>query len=91
MVVENLLNNAWKFTSRRPDASIEFGKTENNGSSAFFVKDDGAGFDSNYADRLFELFSGCTPLSIFQVPESGSPPCNASFVVTAAASGRKVP
>jgi len=56
VAVENLLNNAWKFTSRRATATIAFGKTENNGSSAFFVKDDGAGFDPNYADRLFGAF-----------------------------------
>jgi light-regulated signal transduction histidine kinase (bacteriophytochrome) len=45
VAVENLLNNAWKFTSRQAHASIAFGKTENNGASAFFVQDDGAGFD----------------------------------------------
>jgi PAS domain S-box-containing protein len=56
VAVENLLNNAWKFTSRRANASIEFGKVENNGSSAFFVKDDGAGFNPAHADRLFGAF-----------------------------------
>jgi PAS domain S-box-containing protein len=56
VAIENLLNNAWKFTSRRASASIEFGRSETNGSSAFFVKDDGAGFNPAYADRLFETF-----------------------------------
>jgi PAS domain S-box-containing protein len=56
VAIENLLNNAWKFTSRRAEASIEFGKTQDNGASAFFVKDDGAGFDPTYADRLFGAF-----------------------------------
>ncbi len=56
LAIENLLNNAWKFTSRRADASIEFGKIESNGASAFFVRDDGAGFDPAYADRLFGAF-----------------------------------
>jgi PAS domain S-box-containing protein len=56
LVVENLLGNAWKYTSRHPSASIHFGKTGHNGSSAFFVKDDGAGFDPAYADRLFGAF-----------------------------------
>jgi len=56
VAVENLLNNAWKFTSRRPEARIEFGKTEDSGDTAFFVKDDGAGFDPAYADRLFGAF-----------------------------------
>jgi PAS domain S-box-containing protein len=56
VAVENLLNNAWKYTSRRPSASIGFGKTDHNGCSAYFVKDDGAGFDPAYADRLFGAF-----------------------------------
>jgi PAS domain S-box-containing protein len=56
VAIENLLNNAWKFTSRRASSSIEFGKTEYHGHSAFFVKDDGAGFNPAYADRLFGTF-----------------------------------
>jgi PAS domain S-box-containing protein len=56
VAMENLLNNAWKFTSRHAQASIEFGKTQNDGASAFFVKDDGAGFDPAFADRLFGAF-----------------------------------
>jgi PAS domain S-box-containing protein len=56
VAVENLLNNAWKYTSRRPTASIGFGKTDHNGFSAYFVKDDGAGFDPAHADRLFGAF-----------------------------------
>lgn len=56
IALENLLGNAWKFTSKRASARIEFGKTKNNGTSAFFVRDDGAGFDSAYADRLFGAF-----------------------------------
>ncbi|MGA2094934.1 MAG: PAS domain S-box protein [Candidatus Acidiferrum sp.] len=56
VVLVNLLGNAWKFTSKRDSAHIEFGKTQNNGSSAFFVRDNGAGFDPAYADRLFGAF-----------------------------------
>jgi PAS domain S-box-containing protein len=56
IVLENLLDNAWKFTSKRTEAQIEFGKTFNNGTSAFFVRDDGAGFDPACADRLFGAF-----------------------------------
>ena len=56
VAIENLLNNAWKFTSKHPTATIEFGRTENRGCSAYFVKDDGAGFDPAYADRLFGPF-----------------------------------
>jgi signal transduction histidine kinase len=56
IVLENLLSNAWKFTSKRPSACIEFGKIDHNGTAAFFVSDDGAGFDPAYADRLFGPF-----------------------------------
>jgi PAS domain S-box-containing protein len=55
-VLENLLGNAWKFTSRRGDARIEMGRELNNGSPAFFVRDNGAGFDPAQAARLFGAF-----------------------------------
>lgn len=54
--LENLLNNAWKFTSKRESAHIEFGFTNGSGTPAYFVRDDGAGFDPAYADRLFGAF-----------------------------------
>jgi len=56
VVLDNLIGNAWKFTSKRPSAHIEFGRFSDNGTSAFFVRDDGAGFDPAYADRLFGAF-----------------------------------
>ncbi len=56
IVLENLLGNAWKFTAKHEQASIEFGAMELNGRSAFFVRDDGAGFDMSYADKLFGPF-----------------------------------
>jgi CHASE3 domain sensor protein len=56
VVLDNLLRNAWKFTSRRPDARIEFGTTSDPGGRAFFVRDNGAGFDMKYADKLFGAF-----------------------------------
>jgi PAS domain S-box-containing protein len=55
-VLENLLGNAWKFTSRRSQARIEFGRTQVDGLTAFFVSDNGAGFDSAYAGRMFGAF-----------------------------------
>ncbi|HTL18000.1 MAG TPA: ATP-binding protein [Patescibacteria group bacterium] len=55
IVLENLLRNAWKFTSRRAEAHIEFGFADTP-EKAFFVRDDGAGFDSAYAGRLFGVF-----------------------------------
>ncbi|MDB5324177.1 MAG: hybrid sensor histidine kinase/response regulator [Phycisphaerales bacterium] len=56
VAMENLLGNAWKFTSKRPDAAIEFGVTQQNGDRAFFVRDNGAGFDMAYAEKLFGAF-----------------------------------
>jgi signal transduction histidine kinase len=56
VVMENLLGNAWKYTSKQPVAKIEFGSTDVNGKPAFFVRDNGAGFDPQYADRLFQPF-----------------------------------
>jgi light-regulated signal transduction histidine kinase (bacteriophytochrome) len=53
-VLENLLGNAWKFTSRHPRARIEFGATERDGGTAYFVRDDGAGFDPLHAGQLFK-------------------------------------
>lgn len=53
-VMENLLGNAWKFSSRRALAEISFGKVAQ--SDAFFVRDNGAGFDMAYADKLFGTF-----------------------------------
>jgi light-regulated signal transduction histidine kinase (bacteriophytochrome) len=54
--LENLLGNAWKFTSKRESACIEFGKTGCDGDMTYFVRDDGAGFDPAYAQRLFGAF-----------------------------------
>jgi light-regulated signal transduction histidine kinase (bacteriophytochrome) len=56
LVMENLLSNAWKFTSYHPQARIEFGVTQVNGKETFFVSDDGAGFDMTYANKLFGVF-----------------------------------
>ncbi len=52
-LLENLLGNAWKFVAKREDAEIEFGRDE---SGAFFVRDNGAGFDMAYANKLFMPF-----------------------------------
>jgi light-regulated signal transduction histidine kinase (bacteriophytochrome) len=54
--LENLLGNAWKFTSKRTDAVIEFGATDDDRGRAFFVRDNGAGFDMTYAPKLFGAF-----------------------------------
>jgi len=55
--LENLLGNAWKYTSRNPDARIEFGSMqENGGETVYFIRDNGAGFDMQFADKLFVPF-----------------------------------
>jgi two-component system sensor histidine kinase/response regulator len=56
IALENLLENAWKFTAREPVARIEFGMTNIGGEQAYFLRDNGAGFDMAYADRLFGPF-----------------------------------
>jgi PAS domain S-box-containing protein len=56
LVFDNLLGNAFKFTGKRTRGKIEFGVTEVNGEQAYFVKDNGAGFDNEYAGKLFNIF-----------------------------------
>jgi signal transduction histidine kinase len=56
VVLENLLNNAWKYTSKQEDAEIEFGSRQENDQTIFFVYDNGAGFDMAYVDKLFGAF-----------------------------------
>ena len=58
LVMQNLLSNAWKFTRKRSSAQIEFGMAneEKGGKRVFFVRDNGAGFDIAYIDKLFKPF-----------------------------------
>jgi signal transduction histidine kinase len=57
IALENLLSNAWKFTSRTPNARIEFGsRIDRSGRRAYFVRDNGAGFDPRHAANLFSPF-----------------------------------
>jgi PAS domain S-box-containing protein len=56
IALENLLGNAWKFTGGRDDARVEFGVTERDGAPAYFVRDNGVGFDMAYAGKLFGAF-----------------------------------
>jgi light-regulated signal transduction histidine kinase (bacteriophytochrome) len=56
IVLENLIGNAWKYTSKRDRARIEVGETRHGDCPAYFVRDDGAGFDMAYAAKLFGVF-----------------------------------
>jgi PAS domain S-box-containing protein len=56
MVLGNLLSNAWKFTSRCPEATVEFGMNRGGSEDVFFVKDNGVGFDMRYVEKLFGVF-----------------------------------
>ena len=56
VVLGNLIGNAWKFTGGREHARIEVGETRADGERAFFVRDDGVGFDPAYAKMLFQPF-----------------------------------
>jgi light-regulated signal transduction histidine kinase (bacteriophytochrome) len=65
IVFENLLGNAWKFTRNRADASIEVGAMPDS-KDTIFVRDNGAGFDPTYAEKLFQPFQRLHPASQFE-------------------------
>ena len=65
-VLENLLGNAWKFTSKHPKSTIEFDVTEIDGKPAYYVRDDGVGFDMAYVDTLFKPFQRLHSTSEFE-------------------------
>jgi len=56
IVLENLLSNAWKFTSKKEQSMIEFGQKNHVRERTFYVRDNGVGFDMAYADKLFGVF-----------------------------------
>ena len=56
VVMQNLLGNAWKYTGKQKDAKIVFGVSKQEGEEVFFVRDNGAGFSAEPADRIFEAF-----------------------------------
>jgi len=56
VVMDNLIRNAWKYTSHHERSSIEFAWVVRGGRRIFYVRDDGAGFDQRKADRLFQPF-----------------------------------
>jgi light-regulated signal transduction histidine kinase (bacteriophytochrome) len=56
IMLRNLLGNAWKFTSKREHAKIAFGQSHQEGEACYFVRDNGAGFEMAYVDKLFNAF-----------------------------------
>jgi len=67
VVVENLLGNAWKFTARRQDARIQAGTSvAPGGERAWFIRDNGAGFDMAQAGRLFKAFQRLHPVADYE-------------------------
>ncbi len=56
IVLENLLGNAWKFTAREAEARIEVGMSSQDGERVYFVRDNGVGFEMEYANKLFNAF-----------------------------------
>jgi signal transduction histidine kinase len=60
-VLQNLVGNAWKFTSQKSEARIQVGVDASKAPPVYFVRDDGAGFDPAYADKLFGVFQRLHP------------------------------
>ena len=56
LVIENLIGNAWKFTSHTPTSRIGFGADRRQRENVYYVRDNGAGFDQAYAGKLFGAF-----------------------------------
>jgi light-regulated signal transduction histidine kinase (bacteriophytochrome) len=66
VLLENLLGNAWKFTSKQPSARVEVASEVRDGESVFLVRDNGVGFDMGYANKLFAPFQRLHSDSEFQ-------------------------
>lgn len=86
-LVENLVENAWKFTGKTPSARIDFGTMEANGVRAFFLRDNGAGFDMASASKLFNPFQRLHAARDFPGRASDWRPCSESSAGTAVTSG----
>ena len=65
VALQNLLSNAWKFTGKQGTAQIEFGGRYEEQKPVYFVRDNGVGFDTTYADKLFAPFQRLHPASEF--------------------------
>jgi light-regulated signal transduction histidine kinase (bacteriophytochrome) len=65
VLLANLIGNAWKFTSKAEHARISIGRRTHDGTHAFFISDNGAGFNMKYADKLFGAFQRLHKVSEF--------------------------
>jgi PAS domain S-box-containing protein len=66
LVLQNLLGNAWKYSSKNSKPIIEMGTVEHNGKPAYFVRDNGVGFEMTYANKLFKPFQRLHKASEFE-------------------------
>jgi signal transduction histidine kinase len=63
--LQNLLENAWKFTSKQETAKIQFATTTLDGETVYFIRDNGVGFDMKYIDKLFGTFQRLHPQEMY--------------------------
>jgi light-regulated signal transduction histidine kinase (bacteriophytochrome) len=87
--LHNLLENAWKFSSKEAQDEIEVGRTTVEGETVFFVRDNGVGFNMAYAKNLFGAFQRLHRVNELPAPISAWPRCSALSTATADGSGRK--
>ncbi len=66
IALDNLLGNAWKFTGKRAEPRIEFGRAAHEGNRAYFVRDNGVGFDMAFSNKLFGVFQRLHSVSEFE-------------------------
>jgi len=66
LLLQNLIGNAWKFTGRNTEPVVEVGRCERDDQTFFVVRDNGAGFDMRYADKLFTAFQRLHPAAEFE-------------------------
>ena len=66
IAMTNLIHNAWKFTQNNPNPKIEFGFSNSKDEIIYFIKDNGAGFDMAYADKLFGAFQRLHPRAEYE-------------------------
>ncbi len=66
VALDNLLRNSWKYTAKQPAPRVEFRSADANGGRTFMVRDNGAGFDMKYADKLFGVFQRLHAVADFE-------------------------